>query len=346
MKKRAIFKLFSNVIPVKGASRSTLCDLQTGRIKLVPNDLYNVLVACEETDPQALMERYGEEDAATIESYFRFLLDEEWGFMCDAPEAFPDLDLSFDMPSRISNAIIDVGSHSQHDYADLIRQLDRLGCQFIQVRAYITQSLSDLRRIFEASENTRIRSLEMLCAFDPDQPIQELKDLLERHKRLHTLVLHGAPRRERIPVRGQKRGLLVLEPERISSHHSCGVVERAQFTALLPAFTEALHFNSCLNRKIAVDEQGSIRNCPSLGSSFGSADRVPLATVAEDPAFQRVWQVTKDQVEVCRDCEFRYVCTDCRAFTVGDHALGKPAKCAYDPYRATWDATVPVAMHV
>jgi hypothetical protein len=51
-----------------------------------------------------------------------------------------------------------------------------------------------------------------------------------------------------------------------------------------------------------------------------------------------MWSITQDPVEICRDCEFRYVCTDCRAYTRRPGApASKPAKCAYDPYTATWD---------
>ena len=48
--------------------------------------------------------------------------------------------------------------------------------------------------------------------------------------------------------------------------------------------------------------------------------------------------IKKDQISVCKDCEFRYVCTDCRAYTQnsGDQ-YSKPLKCNYDPYTATWN---------
>jgi len=85
-----------------------------------------------------------------------------------------------------------------------------------------------------------------------------------------------------------------------------------------------------------VDVQGEIRNCPSMPEGFGHAGRVTLASALRHPDFSARWQITKDQVEVCRDCEFRYVCTDCRAHTV-DGELGKPARCAYNPYTATWE---------
>jgi len=56
-----------------------------------------------------------------------------------------------------------------------------------------------------------------------------------------------------------------------------------------------------------------------------------------DRQLVQIGSITKDQVAVCRDCEFRYVCTDCRAYTQdADDPYSKPAKCTYDPYTATW----------
>jgi hypothetical protein len=47
--------------------------------------------------------------------------------------------------------------------------------------------------------------------------------------------------------------------------------------------------------------------------------------------------VRKDDIEVCKDCEFRYICTDCRIFKNDSNDIySKPKKCNYDPYTNTW----------
>jgi hypothetical protein len=53
--------------------------------------------------------------------------------------------------------------------------------------------------------------------------------------------------------------------------------------------------------------------------------------------FAALWSINKDQITVCKDCEFRYVCTDCRAYLLDAGDLySKPSKCTYDPYTAEW----------
>ena len=45
----------------------------------------------------------------------------------------------------------------------------------------------------------------------------------------------------------------------------------------------------------------------------------------------------KDAIKICQDCEFRHICTDCRAYLDNPKDLySHPAKCTYNPYQAKW----------
>ena len=48
-------------------------------------------------------------------------------------------------------------------------------------------------------------------------------------------------------------------------------------------------------------------------------------------------RIKKDNIEVCKDCEFRHICTDCRAFTDSNsRPNARPSKCQYNPYISKW----------
>ena len=56
------------------------------------------------------------------------------------------------------------------------------------------------------------------------------------------------------------------------------------------------------------------------------------------PDFKKYWFINKDQIAVCKDCEFRYICTDCRAYIENPEDMySKPLKCAYNPYTSEWE---------
>lgn len=128
----------------------------------------------------------------------------------------------------------------------------------------------------------------------------------------------------------------------IFSHKNCGIINSNNFTLNKYLFFESLHHNSCLHKKIAIDSRGNIRNCPSMPQSFGHIKDTTLEEALAHPDFKKYWNLTKDQIEVCKDCEFRYICTDCRAYTERTHTdadgldISKPLKCGYNPYTGEW----------
>jgi hypothetical protein len=77
------FLLFSNCIPVKGAKRSVICDLQTGKLLLIPNDLYDILEKHRKNTVKEIVAHYGDENANIILSYFKLLEDNEMVFFAD-----------------------------------------------------------------------------------------------------------------------------------------------------------------------------------------------------------------------------------------------------------------------
>jgi SPASM domain peptide maturase of grasp-with-spasm system len=102
-------------------------------------------------------------------------------------------------------------------------------------------------------------------------------------------------------------------------------------------YSEAIQFNTCLNCKASIDTDGEIKNCPSMKKSFGNYREVSLLEIVKKPEFKKLWTVKKDDIEVCRDCEFRYICTDCRVFIKNlDNIFSQPLYCTYNPYIARW----------
>ena len=123
--------------------------------------------------------------------------------------------------------------------------------------------------------------------------------------------------------------------------HECGVVSKEYFSVNQSTYFESISFNSCLNKKISIDKEGNVKNCPSMPQSFGNIKDTTLEEALNHPDFKKYWNVTKDMIEFCKDCEFRHICTDCRAYTErsnfeGEIDLSKPLKCGYNPYTNDW----------
>jgi SPASM domain peptide maturase of grasp-with-spasm system len=122
----------------------------------------------------------------------------------------------------------------------------------------------------------------------------------------------------------------------LQRNHWCSMVRNihpSYFTVNNDFFLEAQMFNTFLNKKIAIDQHGLIKNCPSFDSDYGHHKETLLVDVINSFGFKDTWAIKKDKVLVCKDCKFRYMCSDCRVFIENpDNLFSKPAKCNYDPY--------------
>lgn len=330
----SVFRLFACCIPVRGARRSIVCDLQRHSYYFIPNALYDILTIHRDRTKSEIKKLYHDASSHIIENYFKFVLEKELGFWCNEPESFPDLDLSWETPSTISNAIIDIDASSRHNFAAIFQQLEYLGCWAVQVRFFCNWSLPRIEQeIMVPTAYGRLRSIELLLRFSHEVEIG-LQDFLVRHQRITSIIIHDAPEDRTVNLQGVR---CLFRKQLIDSDRHCGQVHPHYFSPTRDSFLEAQRFNTCLNKKVGIDIHGEIKNCPSCERGFGKIGDIHLNSVVRTVEFQSLWNISKDSVEVCRDCEFRYICTDCRVF-VSNKAdqYSKPAKCRYDPYTAQW----------
>ena len=124
----------------------------------------------------------------------------------------------------------------------------------------------------------------------------------------------------------------------IDNNNFCGEISKELFSINIPVFMESLKHNTCLNRKVSIDIDGNIKNCPSMKNSFGNIKYDKIEDVIKTIEFKKNWFIHKDLIDICKDCEFRRVCTDCRGFVEEpNNQLSKPLKCGYSPKTNEWE---------
>lgn len=79
-------------------------------------------------------------------------------------------------------------------------------------------------------------------------------------------------------------------------------------------YCEAKLYNTCLNKKISIDGNGSVKNCLYLDKSFGNYKTNSMLQIAANHEFTQIWNLNRDSITKCHNCEFRYMCTDCGPF--------------------------------
>lgn len=332
------FILFSNCLPVKGANRSVICDLQNNSYQFIPNGLYDILEAYNGKTIDFVKREFDKNYHGIIDEYFEFLVLNNFIFFNSNPDLFPKLSLEWDSPSSITNAIIDFDC-VEHDFHEITQQLEELKCSYIQLRFFRQTDLSFIAEIAELvdKEKSRIISIDFIIPYAHTYSKKEIDSILEQNPRIHSIVLFSSPfNRNYNPMR-EKMGYLMYVKKNILNEKHCGIINQEYFYSNINLFSESHHHNTCLNRKISIDKNGNIKNCPSMLKSFGNIKENTLKEALEHKEFKKFWNINKDLIKVCKDCEFRHICTDCRAYIEDpEDKLSKPLKCGYNPYTNVW----------
>jgi SPASM domain peptide maturase of grasp-with-spasm system len=338
MNEHTPFKLFTNCKLVRGAGRSTICDLERNIVHLIPHSLHDLLLKFEGKTISEVKDGFNHEYDEVIEEYFKFLDDKDLIIFDEELSLFPEIDLKWQSPSKIIYCILDFDQNKHYETSDLAIQLTELGCQYLEIRSYSPLNIEEYIAIIQPFRSSTITSINLLLPYDEKVTEMEWHDTFRQFDFVTGLTLHGCPASLVEEMGENISSYMSYRSKQLENEKCCGVIKEEYFVSYIETFTESLHFNSCLNRKISIDRKGDIKNCPSMVSNFGNITTTSLIQAVELFEFKRMWGITKDQIETCRDCEFRYVCTDCRAYIEQpENELSKPLKCGYNPHTCEWE---------
>ena len=96
---------------------------------------------------------------------------------------------------------------------------------------------------------------------------------------------------------------------------------------------------TCWNGKVAITPSGDVIPCVfARDLVVGNVLESSLKAILDSRKLKDLWHITLDDVEVCKDCEYRYACFDCRAlpYTISENLLAKVHGCTYNPYTGEW----------
>jgi len=319
---------------VKGTKKAVICDLQRNIIQPIPLTLYQLLVNEDYSNKDSLdqfLTTINEKEKQIIQEYTSFLYNNQFGYTSDKPMIPRRLKMdSSESSISKTNAIVDFDETSNHRLSQIMPQLKDIGCLVLQLRYFYPVTYQTMEDDLEFTSIANLQNLEIILQYSDDYLLQNILKLTEAYPALKKIILTSSPENT---VYHQNDMMILYTTEQVDDEKSCGVTNEFYCIAETQLFIESIHFNSCLNKKIAIDRNGFIRNCPSMKTDFGPISKVKLQDVYHTNPFQKIWNINKDKIEVCSDCELRYVCQDCRAYIVDKNNIySKPVKCKYNPY--------------
>ena len=90
--------------------------------------------------------------------------------------------------------------------------------------------------------------------------------------------------------------------------------------------------HNCFSSNIYISQDQNLYPCPMERKiHYGSLKEDKLSTIMKNTVI-----ISKSVISICKHCEYRYACVDCRPDRLEDDIYAKPWYCTYDPYTAEW----------
>jgi radical SAM protein with 4Fe4S-binding SPASM domain len=147
----------------------------------------------------------------------------------------------------------------------------------------------------------------------------------------------GVQNRSPDPIRPCGRGLSKENwPE---DYGLCTIQTQPRFLINREIYDRNKRGNSCWFGKASVSSSGDVMPCIFARDQIvGNVLEQRFGDIILGTNMQSLWELNHDRIEVCKDCEYRYVCWDCRPWAYGltGNIFAKYPKCTYDPYSGAW----------
>jgi len=108
-----------------------------------------------------------------------------------------------------------------------------------------------------------------------------------------------------------------------------------------PVFQKRHYFHNCFGDKLCITVSANVIPCiMARNIILGNLLEQSLNDIFYSPKAKEIRYLTKDKIEICKDCEYRYACFDCRIKTKSPltwNSLYEKPVCSYNPYKGIWE---------
>lgn len=296
-----VYKWTHDVQVIKGYNRACIYDLKRKEYYLAPNSIDDLIRKVEgKSDNQILLKNEYEKE------WFDFCIEKEFFFVVPAStyKNFLELSLVWKTPSIIISAIIDVNDNINK----LLEYVDYLDCKHIMLKCKTIDELDLL--LNKEFSTTNFQSLDVILDYFDKAKADLIKSKFPIVNNIFPYI--------------ENNNKLVT------------------FNVNIQHFSEAHHFNTYFNRKVYIDNEGFIKNTPESDkevvniNEIKSKEEFKKSILSMD--FIDLWDAKKDLIDVCKDCEFRYMCVDNRIPNKrNNNSWYYKEECDYNPFINKWN---------
>lgn len=321
---------------VHGFSRSCIYDLERNNYELIPSNLAKALEENNGKKLRTLLDKNPKEDRFY---WISFLLEKEFILLFDSQDL-----TKFFTPMGMDNW------DNPYDFTSIVvqttnGQLPSFNSAFshVLIRSLKIVSLSDvnltsLEQLLEQIDHSTISGVQIVTQFSDKENLQYFKNLATQNPRVDHIILHTAPYDEKSVTGDWNMGDVFCT--RLPAKFEGEIKSEATFSINGQLYLESKAKNSFYYKKVFVDHLGHLRHHPNSSETFGNTSSIApeeLKNLANLDSFTTNWNTSKDQIDVCDDCEFRHMCVSSQIPRQRhDGTTYFEKECRYNPYLNKW----------
>jgi SPASM domain peptide maturase of grasp-with-spasm system len=328
MIKNSNYVLHSNCIPIFGVNRSIIYDLFYNKYYFVPNEICIILIKNPNGNLENILINKTDIEKNEIIEYFEYLKEEKIIFYFDYPDFFPEISLNYKTPNFITNAIIEINSNIN-----------------IEKTLKIVSEIH-IPAIVLIIENNKILDYKKLLDYFEGTNTQHIEIILRNYKEIDAEIFNHNTRLNKIKVYNSKFQKIRNLDNEITKYieyknDNINFKPKISFNINLELFSESKHNHTYFNKKIYIGKNGEIKNAPECEDIFGNIQNITdfndIINITKTKNFRKYWGINKEKIDVCKECEFRHMCTDNRVpFKRKKNEWFHKTECFFNPYISKW----------
>ncbi|MCK9321702.1 MAG: grasp-with-spasm system SPASM domain peptide maturase, partial [Bacteroidales bacterium] len=335
---QSYFILPSTNILVRGYSRSIVLLLSESNYHYIPNALYEILNLHPDRTIAEIKLIYDNKFSNIIEEYFISLVKRRIVFPLNfstehKPQKFI---IGHTCDKIIDNAIIEIGEKTITNLKYLINELSELGCEHLML---LSKGKNEKNKIYDflvSFNNTAFRSIDLAVSWDGTEMNSFIESFFLSQIRLFRVFIYNANENSVNFYDKFRLKQYILSKDNILN--KCELSFQTGFVISKSMYVDSISNNNCLGKKLIVTKDGNVKKCLLSNEVFGDITKNTLSQIISKENFWCYMNYSKDEIDVCKDCEFRYMCIDCRFRRTTQDNFSQPVFCTYNPYIAKWQS--------
>lgn len=332
--KNKTFKLFQCCIPVKGIKNGVIIDFQRKALHKVPNQIIDLIEEYSKKDIYSLFYDFNK-SKKTLKNYIRYFIENELLIVSNQTENYPRLNNTFYKPAFVDNIKIEIDDFSSILEKFFENEINDLGTNSVKL-ILKNNEVENLIKLNTLLEESKIKVVVLYLEYS-EVKFSQLKSIIVSNPRISMVIFYNFD--SEIPP-NIDRSMFYFEKPSLEEIFENKIIESASDFALdIEIYLEALHHNLMFNKTVFIDSFGNIKRHLEDPKTYGNINKNKVIETINNNEFNTFWNINKDQIEVCKDCEFRYICPDGRIphKTQSENVnYTFNTNCNYDPYQGVW----------